>query len=408
MSTNRRPLDGIIVADLTQALAGPACTTILADYGATVIKVENTKGSEMSRHVGLDPSLKCDPKIGGDSFWSINRNKCGISVDLRSPEGMAVLHKLLEKADVLVSNYRPGTTKKMGIDYESLKDKYPRLITAEIGAFSEHGRENEPAFDAIIQAASGVLECTGEPESPSKVGFSMTDVASGLFLVQGIMFALYDRDVHSGKGQNVDVRMQDAAMFFFQQEVVSLLNSEKYRDFRYGMRSNISCPNGGVKTKDGFITMNPGNDKLFKIFCEQVINKPEWTTDPRYATSYDRLKNNVGLWLEIEEIFSNYTSEELYQMMKKAGIPCSPIVSSKEAFQRADREGRNIVKSVKHPVFGDVKVCGYVVNMSGTPASVDRGAPLLGQDTQEVLSGLLGMSEEEISALEEKGAIYRA
>lgn len=400
--TNRRPLDGIVVLDFTQALAGPVATSILADYGATVIKVENTRGSEMSRHVGLHKALSADPLIGGDSFWAINRNKNGISLDTRSPEGMEIVYRLLEKADVIVSNYRPGTTKVMGIDYESLKDRYPRLICAEIGAFAEKDREKEPAFDAIIQAASGILECTGEPERPSKVGFSITDVSSGLFLVQGILFALYDRE-KTGRGQNVDVRMQDAGMFFFQQEVVDLLNVPEYRDFRYGSRSNISCPNGGAKTKDGFIIINPANDKLWKVFCTEVMDRPEWVTDPRYDTALHRLENNEQLWVEIEEAFSQWTTAEIHAKMKAANLPSSPIESSKEAFLKAQKEGRGIVTEVEHPVFGKLGACGYVIHMSETPAYVDKGAPVLGQDTDRFLKELGGYSEEEIARFKEKG-----
>lgn len=404
MPQNARALDGVTVLDFTQALAGPVATSILADYGATVIKVENIKGSEMSRHVGLHKSMSADPMIGGDSFWAINRNKNGISVDTRSPEGMQIIYKLLEKTDVLVSNYRPGTTKAMGIDYESLKDKYPRLICAEIGAFAEKEREQEPAFDAIIQAASGVLECTGEPERPSKVGFSITDVSSGLHLVQGILMALYYRE-KTGRGQNVDVRMQDAAMFFFQQEVVDLLNVPNYRDFRYGSRSNISCPNGGAKTKDGFIIINPGNDKLWKIFCEQVIDKPEWVTDPRYDLAIHRLENNVELWERIEEIFAQWTTEEIHAKMKAANLPSSPIVSSKDAFLKAQKEGRGIVTEIEHPMFGKLGACGYVVNMSDTPAYVDKGAPILGQDTDRFLEEMGGYTRGEIAALKQRGII---
>lgn len=404
MTANRRPLDGIVVIDLTQALAGPVATSIMADYGATVIKVENTKGSEMSRHVGLHKSLSADPLIGGDSFWAINRNKNGIAVDTRSPEGMQIIYTLLKKADVIVSNYRPGTTKSMGLDYESLKEQYPRLICAEIGAFAEKSREQEPAFDAIIQAASGVLECTGEPEQPSKVGFSLTDVSSGLFLVQGIMFALYDRE-KTGKGQNVDVRMQDAAMFFFQQEVIDLLNVPEYRDFRYGSRSNISCPNGGAKTKDGFIIINPANDKLWKVFCTDVINRPEWITEPRYDNALHRLENNEQLWDDIEEIFSQWTTEEVFAKMKAARLPASPIESSKDAFLKAQKEGRSIVAEVEHPIFGKLGACGYVVGLSETPAFVDKGAPILGQDTDTFLKELGGYSSEEIAAFKERGIV---
>lgn len=398
------PLEGIKVLDFSQALAGPCCTSILADYGAEVIKVENIKGSEMTRHVNLSKKYEAAPEIGGDSFWAICRNKYSISVDTRSPEGMEVVYRLLENADILVSNYRPGTTKAMGIDYETLKDKYPRLICAEIGAFAEKERQAEPAFDAIIQAASGIMDSTGEPASPSKVGFSITDVVSGLFMVQGVMFALYNRE-KTGRGQNVDVRMQDAGMYFFSQEVVDLLGDPSYKDERCGGRSNMACPNGAAKTKDGYIIINPGNPKLWKTFCEEIIDKPEWVDDPVFSSAIGRMENKEVVWKVIEDKFANYTSEELYQKMKAASLPSSPIVTSKDAYKKAKEEGRQIVSTVKHPIYGDIDVAGFVVNLSETPGSVRKGAPYLGEDTVRVLKEMGGYTEEEIKDLENRGVI---
>lgn len=398
------PLEGIKVLDFSQALAGPCATAILADYGAEVIKIENLKGSEMTRHVNLSKKFQADPEIGGDSFWAICRNKYSVSLDTRSPEGMAIVYKLMENADIVVSNYRPGTTKQMGIDYDSLKDRFPRLICAEIGAFSEKERASEPAFDAIIQAASGIMDATGEAASPSKAGFSITDVVSGLFLVQGIMFALYNRE-KTGKGQNVDVRMQDAAMYFFQQEVVDLLGDENYKDQRCGSRSNMACPNGAAKTKDGFIIINPGSDKLWKTFCEEIMEEPTWPTSEKFDNAIHRMEHRDELWNLIDTKFSQYTSEELYQKMKAVGLPSSPIVSSKDAYKKAKEEGRNIVTELEHPVFGKVDVAGFVINMSETPGCVKKGAPRLGEDTARVLKELGNYSEDEIAELVKQGII---
>ena len=399
------PLEGIKVLDFSQALAGPCCTSILADYGAEVIKIENLKGSEMTRHVNLSRKFNNDnPEIGGDSFWAICRNKYSVSLDTRSKEGMDIVYRLMENADVVVSNYRPGTTKAMGIDYETLKDRFPRIICAEIGAFAEKERAEEPAFDAIIQAASGVMDATGEPAMPSKVGFSITDVVSGLFLVQGIMFALYNRE-KTGVGQNVDVRMQDAGMYFFQQEAVDLLGDPDYKDERCGSRSNMACPNGAAKTKDGFIIINPGSDKLWKTFCEEIMEEPDWITNPKFNNAIGRMENKDEVWEKIEKKFSNYTSDELYRKMKAAGLPSSPIVSSKDAYKKAKEEGRQIVAQVDHPQYGKVDVAGFVINLSKTPGEVKKGAPRLGEDTNRVLKELGNYSEEEIKDLESRGVI---
>jgi len=393
--SHSKALDDIIVIDLTQALAGPSATAILADYGATVIKVESINGSDMARHVNLHPATHEDPIIGGGSYWAINRNKIGVCIDIRSDDGKQALFRLLEKADVLVSNFRPGTTKAIGIDYESLKDRFPRLICAEIGGFAEKAHRNDAALDAIVQAASGIMECTGSPDAPAKVGFSMTDIASGLFLVQGIMFALYSR-TKTGLGQNVDVRMQDAAMYFFLQETVDLLSVDDYRSTRSGTHSMIACPNGAISTKDGVVVINPGNEKLWQNFCLEVVNKPEWITGEKYSTSLSRAKNNDELLADIEAVFKTFSTEDILQKLKAAGIPASPMLSSKQAFKKAEEEKRSIVAKVSHPNMGEIGVCGYVVNMSRTPASIDRGAPALGADTREVLKQYAAYSDAEI------------
>ncbi|MBQ8930534.1 MAG: CoA transferase, partial [Oscillospiraceae bacterium] len=212
-------MDGIVVLDLTQALSGPICTCVLADYGAKVIKVEAPNKADMTRAKNYDVTLPIDPDTGGDNFYAINRNKYGICVDNRSEKGKKILRDLASKVDVLVSNYRPGVTKKIGIDYETLREINPRLICCEISAFREKDRVNDPAFDVVVQAASGILASTGYPDAPpAKVGASITDISAGINAVQGILLALLERD-KTGRGQLVTVKMQDAAMFLMAQYV---------------------------------------------------------------------------------------------------------------------------------------------------------------------------------------------
>jgi len=399
---NRRPLDGILVLDLTQALSGPMCTCVLADYGARVLKIENPSGKEITRGVNSNPKLELDPVNGGDSFNAINRNKDGICLNLRTDEGKAIMKELLKKADVLISNYRPGTTKKMGLDWDTVKEINPRLIACEIGAFREKGRENEAGFDVVVQAASGLIDCTGYPDKPAKVGASVTDITAGMFMVQGIMFALFNRE-KTGKGQAVYVRMQDAAMFLLAQYVTPLLGIPDFNLGRYGMCHFEATPSNGFKTKDGYLFIAPASDKLFATFCSEILEQPELATDPRFSASTPRMNNREELFKIIEDYFSNYTAEELHKRMSAAGLPSSPIVTAKQAFTTAYNNHEDIVATVHHAKHGDLQVIGTVCEMTDTPGKVTKPAPRLGQDTYEVLHDMLGISDERIKELEGMG-----
>lgn len=403
MAEGRRPLDGIVVLDLTQALSGPICTCVLADFGARVIKIEGVAGKEMSRGVNSNPKLELDPINGGDSFNAINRNKDGICLNLRSDEGKAILNKLIAKADVIISNYRPGTTAKMGIDYESVKKINPRVIACEIGAFREKGRENDAGFDVVVQAASGILASTGYPDQPpAKVGASVTDVTAGMFMVQGILMALFNRE-KTGEGQAVYVRMQDAAMFLLAQYVTPCLGIPDFDVKRSGMCHFEATPSNGFKTKDGYLFIAPASDKLFAIFCDKILERPELAEDPRFSRGTPRMNNREELFKIIEEYFSRYTTAELQKRMSAAGLPSSPISTPKEAFTTAYNNGEAIVATVHHRKHGDLQVIGTVCEMTATPGRVEKPAPRLGQDTEEVLENMAGMSKEEIAEMEAKG-----
>jgi len=404
MGNNKRPLDGIVVVDLTRALSGPICADFLADWGARVIKIENCDGTDMSRGINYDRTLEMDPINGGDSFNAINRNKDGMCINLRTDEGKAILREMLKKADVLLSNYRPGTTKKMGLHYDAVKALNPRLVVGEISAFREKGRENEAGFDLVVQAASGIVGSTGFPDAPCKTAFSAADVTGGLVMTQGIMLALFHRE-RTGKGQFVKVTMQDASMFLFAQHVTSLLRVPEYDVRRNGLEHVESAPNGGFRTKDGIICIVPSSDKLFAKFAEEVLEMPELVNDKRFCKVTPRMENREALTTIIEDKFVHMTTAQVHARMQASGLPSSPIVTPKEAFQTADQNGEAIVATVQHPKFGPLKVIGTPIEMSDTPAIINKPAPRLGQDTEKILKIMVGLDDEQIAELEAKRVV---
>ena len=405
MSNVRRPLDDITVLDLTHALSGPICTSMLADYGARVIKVEGLKDNKIR---GFDDDGTPPGKKAGDifnSFTAINRNKDSICLNLRDPECMAILKKLIGKADVLISNYRPGTTKVMGIDYESLSPLYPRLICCEISAFREKGRENEPGYDVVVQAASGLIASTGYPgQPPAKPGPSLADIASGMTMMQGILLALIERS-KTGAGQAVKVRMQDAAMFMMAQYAPSLIDDPEYEFKPNGMAHIEATPSNGFKTSDGYIFTAPAGDKLFPIFCD-VIGMPHLLDDPRFSTTQNLIDNRDTLYNDVlGPMFLTKTTKEWYDLLSSAGLPVSPIATPKQAWLRAAEQHSPIVASVHHPHYGKMHTAGVALELSSTPGRVEKPAPYLGQNTYEVLTQMAGISPERISELEGRGVI---
>ena len=400
-----RPLDGITVLDMTQALSGPICTCVLADYGAKVIKVEAPGKLDITRAKNYDVTLPIDADTGGDNFYAINRNKYGISVDNRSEEGKQILRDLAAKVDILVTNYRPGVTQKIGIDYDSLKEVNPGIICCEISAFREKDRVNDPAFDVVVQAASGILASTGYPdEPPAKVGASVTDITAGLNAVQGILLALLERG-KTGRGQLVSVKMQDAAMFLLAQYVTPCVADPVFDLKRSGMCHVEATPSNGYETTDGYILTTPATDGLFAKFCE-ALGIPETAKDERFSTGAARYANRIALDEILVPIMKTRSTQEWYEILKSRGLPASPIRTPKEAFRKAYEEGSPIVATVQHPTRGDMPVIGTVCDLSETPGRVDRRAPIFGEDTKKVLKDWLGLSEERIADLESRKVIH--
>jgi CoA:oxalate CoA-transferase len=393
-----KALDGIRILDLTRVLAGPFCTMVLADMGAEVIKVEVPGTGDDSRAAG--------PFIRGESsyFMSLNRGKKSITLNLRCQEGKAVLKELVRKVDVLIENFRPGTMKKLELDYPLLSAENPRLIYAAVSGYGQSGPYREkPAYDFIVQGMGGVMGLTAHPGGPpTRVPVAIGDITAGLFAAIGILSGLRERD-RSGKGQMIDVAMLDCQ--------VSLLENPLTRYFATGEVpvpiGNIHPtlnPMGAFPTKDRYIIIGIGNDTLWKTFCE-VVNKKQWIQDERFITNAKRTENSTQLIGLLEELFRTRKTADWVELLEDAGIPCGPITTVDEVANDPHIGFREMIVSTQHPIAGEVKVAGVPVKMSRTPGSVDAPAPILGEHTDETLQELLGYTVVKIEALRHKGVI---
>ena len=388
--------EGLKVVDLTSALNGPFCTMFLADYGADVIKIEPVAG-EQSRHWG-----PIDEKTGESGFYGfVNRNKKGVTLNLKSEKGLQMFYDLVKDADVLVENYKGGVTKKLKIDYETVRKINPNLIYASGSGFGQYGPiTHRPCYDIVAQAMGGMVNLTGfKVTDPVKVGPSIADHVAGIYLMVGIGMALYHRE-KTGEGQQIDVAMFDVIFSLLENAIVN-----------YTMDGEISQRNGNVdpsiapfdiyKCKDGFVALGVGNDRLFSKFAE-TIGHPELLEDPRYANNDLRCKNYIpDLQALIRDWCKDYTKKELENIMDEAGIPCGPVLDVKEAIEHPHIQARDMMVHCEHPTVGDMYFQGCVIKLSETPGGVDSAPPLLGQHNREIF----GLTEEEEKALHEEGVI---
>lgn len=383
----KKALYGVRVLDLTRVLAGPFCTMMLADMGAEVVKVERPDTGDDSRAFG--------PFVGSESayFMGLNRNKKSIVLDLKSQKDIEIFRKLAAKADVVVENFRPGTMEKLGIGYEELKKLNPDLIYAACSGFGHSGPYSErPAYDSIIQAMSGLMSITGHPDGvPTRVGASIADIITGMYTAYGILVALHYRQ-KTGAGQKVDVAMLDS--------VVSVLENAVVRYFvtgevpaPIGNRHPSIAPFTSYKTKDDYIIVAVGNDRLWENFC-RAIDRADLLEDERFRTNRERSKN----WKELDDIlipvFENKLAAEWLELLQKAGIPCGPINTIDKVVKDPQLLSRDMIVKTVHGVVGEFLVPGIPVKLSETPGKVERPAPVLGEHTGEVLSTWLGYDEE--------------
>lgn len=394
--TKRKPLEGLKVIDLTTALNGPFCTMILADYGAEVLKIEPL-GGEQCRTWG-----PLDEKSGESGFFNyVNRNKKGATLNLKTEKGLQMFYELVKDADILVENYRGGVTKKLKIDYETIRKINPNIIYSSGSGFGQYGPiTHRPCYDIVAQAMGGMVNLTGFKDTdPVKVGPSVADHVAGIYLAVGTLLALHHRDV-TGEGQHVDVAMFDTIFSLLENALVN-----------YTVGGFISQRNGNVdpsiapfdifKCKDGFVALGVGNDKLFQTFC-RTIGHEELLEDPRYTTNDLRCNNYVpDLQNVIIDWCKDYTKSEVEAIMDEAGIPCGPVLNVKEAIEHPHIQARDMMVHCEHPTAGDQYFQGCVMKLSETPGSVDFPSPLLGQHNAEIF----GLTEEEVAQLKEEGVL---
>ncbi|MDD3147835.1 MAG: CaiB/BaiF CoA-transferase family protein, partial [Candidatus Riflebacteria bacterium] len=375
------PLHGIKVIDLTRVLAGPFCTMTLADLGAEIIKIEKPGTGDDSRAFG--------PHLHGESayFMSINRGKKSLTLDLKSEKGREVFFKLIEKADVLVENFKPGVMKKLGLDYEKLKQLNPRLIYAASSGFGQTGPySSRPAYDLIIQGMGGLMSITGPDASqPTKVGSSIADIFAGVFSAIGILSALYNR-TNTGQGQMVDVAMLDCMVAILENAIARFTGSG-IDPVPIGNRHPSIAPFTSVKTADGYINIACGNDQLWANLCS-IIGRPDLASDRRFASNNSRCEHMTDLLPILNDVMSVHSSGYWLPKLEAAHVPAGPINTISQVLSDPQVIARKMLLELTHPVAGLIKIPGSPIKLSDTPTEVRFPAPVLGQHNEEILGSL--------------------
>ena len=392
-------LENVVVLDLTRVLAGPYCGSILADFGATVYKIEQPGSGDDSRHYG--------PHVNGESlyFGNLNRNKYGITLNLKTEEGKNIFKKLVKEADVVIENYRYGVMDKLGLGYETLKEINPRLIYGAITGFGANGPyRDRPGYDIISQAMGGLMSVTGqEGDPPTRCGSAMGDVLGGLNLTIGILAALNARQV-TGKGQYVDVSIADSVVLSLEQAWQRYFVTGAVPE-PHGNYYDAIAPYDSYLAKDGWMVIGCGNQKMFEILCNKILEQPELITDERFTTVPLRVQHNKEFKKIMEQWLLDYTVDEAVEKVLGVGIPAGPILNVEQiAHDEHFTQARELFLTMEHPVCGEVIVNGNAVKMSDTKATLRMPFPTLGQHNEDILSKY-GYSGEEIKQLKETGVI---
>lgn len=387
------PLAALRVLDLTQVMAGPFATMNLGDLGADIIKIEPPGiGDQARKSAGHFLT-------GGDTagFLALNRNKRSIVLDLKSELGLQAFHKLCEDADVIVENFRPGVTARLGIDYPTVSGLNPKIIYASISGFGQDGPyADRPGFDLVAQAMSGIMSVTGEPDgAPVKCGIPVSDLAAGLFCMNAILAAYIERQV-SGRGQYIDTSLFEAALALSVWETTELWSTGRVPR-AHGSAHRLNAPYQAVRTADGYVVIAANNQRLWRRLCE-AIDRQDLLTDYRFTDNLARLNHASELERALEETFREKSTSYWVGLLLKAGTPAAPINNYEQAVTDPHTKARDMVMTVNHPVEGAMNTIGLPVKFSRTPGVIRRPAPLLGEHTTEVLHEA-GYSSREITAI---------
>jgi crotonobetainyl-CoA:carnitine CoA-transferase CaiB-like acyl-CoA transferase len=389
---SRLPLEGVRVVDLTRVMTGPFCTMMLGDMGADVIKVEIPGTGDDTRAWG-------PPFIDGEAayFLSVNRNKRSITLDLKSGLGKDALWRLIDSADVLVENFSPGTIGRLGFGYEAVHARNPRLVFASISGFGQSGPSaGRTAYDLIVQGMSGMMSITGEKGGrPTKTGPPVADIAAGMFAAYAIASALYGRE-QTEEGTCIDVSMLGGQVALLTYHATSYFATGTIPTAQ-GNAHAIIVPYDTFPTGDGFVNIAVGNDRLWQKFCE-ALGMPEAGANPDFATNADRNANKTAVYNAIEEALARHSTAEVVALLDKAGVPCGPISDIAQVFADPQAMHAGMKQVMAHSKAGEVGVPGFPYQIGGEQLQVRRAAPLLGEQSAEILAEL-GYSDEEIEAI---------
>jgi crotonobetainyl-CoA:carnitine CoA-transferase CaiB-like acyl-CoA transferase len=386
-------LDGLTVLDFTRVLSGPYCTMQLADMGARVIKVEQPGKGDDTRAWG-------PPFVHGESayFLSINRNKESLTLDLKSPAAMRVLEKLIAKADVLVENFRPGTMPRLGLGYEQLGPRFPRLVYCSISGFGQTGpRTKEAGYDAVMQAEGGLMSITGaEDGQPFRLGVAISDIVTGMFAAQGIAVALLARE-RTGKGQLVDIAMLDSTAALLTYQAGNYFATGRTPG-RLGNRHPTIAPYETFEASDGDFVIAVGNDEQWRRLCA-VVELPDLAADQRFATNRARVANYGILRPLLAARLRTLPRADWVAKLRSAGVPCGSVRDVAEVLEDPQIEARGMIQTLDHAIAGAVRVTGVPIKLSETPGSVRTPPPALGEHTDAILSKDVGLDPAEIDRL---------
>lgn len=396
---NNEALNGLRVLDVTQVLAGPFASQMLADFGADVIKIEPPITGDASRKaLGFS---KRGPDTAG--FMAVNRNKRSCTINLKTEEGRQAFYALVRKADVVIENYRPGVTQRLGIDYDTLSAINPRIICASISGFGQTGPyATRPAHDLIAQGMAGVMSVTGEiGGKPVKAGPPIADLSAALYLVSGILTAVVARG-KTGRGQYVETSIFEALLSLGVFESTEVFYNGTVPG-PLGSTNRTTAPNQALATSDGYINVCVSNQKLWAALCAG-IERPDLENDPRFVTNMLRIEHQPELELVLEEILITRPTLEWVDILLEVGVPCGPILDYRQAFEDPHVVDRGLVVEMDHPAEGRIRAIGVPLKMSGTPPTIRSAAPLLGAHTDEVLAEA-GYGADAIAHLRDIGAI---
>ena len=395
----QQPLEDIKVLDLTHALAGPFCSTMLADYGAQVFKLEAYGSGDIARAWGA-------PLPGGETgyFTSLHRNKKGIEINLKHPRGKEIFFSLIERCDVVVENFRVGTLEKLGLDYEAARARNPGIVYCSVSGFGQDGPyRDRAALDLIVQAESGMMSVTGEPGGRRvRAGTSIADLTAGMYAAFGILAALRVRE-KTGRGQALDVSMMDGQLSLLNTGIGNYL-ADGIVPGPMGTAYASLLPYQTFRTKTRELALAVASDKIWKTFCP-LIGYPELAADPRYRTNQDRVKNRDSLISRLEQVFLTRSYEEWERLLVEGGVPVGALNDFAQVVDHPQVKARGSLVEVDHPRAGRIRVVAPVVRMSATPGAVRTPAPALGEHTEEVLRDFLGLAPEAIAELRAAHAI---